>query len=71
MGWLVYEEEKSALAGELLSLWVTGLVEWYATNIATAPPGLSPRHKGHEGLDENHLDNRKAVYEAASAQTLH
>ena len=37
-------------------------------SIATALSALSRQYSGHEGLDEQLLSNRKAVYEAAYAK---
>ena len=49
-------------------LWVTGLVEWYNHEHRHSAIRFVTPAQRHEGLDENLLDNRKAVYEAARAR---
>jgi putative transposase len=48
--------------------WVTGLVEWYNHEHRHSAIRFVTPEQRHEGLDENLLDNRKAVYEAARAK---
>jgi transposase InsO family protein len=49
-------------------LWVTGLVEWYNHEHRHSAIRFVTPAQRHESLDENLLDNRKAVYEAARAR---
>ncbi|MCK9394017.1 MAG: integrase core domain-containing protein [Methylobacter sp.] len=48
--------------------WVTGLVEWYNHEHRHSAIRFVTPTQRHEGLDENLLDNRKAVYGAARAK---
>jgi transposase InsO family protein len=48
--------------------WVTGIVEWYNHEHRHSAIRFVTPAQRHEGLDDNLLDNRKAVYEAARAK---
>jgi hypothetical protein len=48
--------------------WITGLVEWYNHEHRHSAIGFVTPVQRHEGLDEQLLSNRKAVYEAAYAK---
>ena len=48
--------------------WVTQLVEWYNHEHRHSAIGFVTPVQRHEGLDEQLLTNRKAVYEAAYAE---
>lgn len=48
--------------------WVTELVEWYNHEHRHSAIRFVTPAQRHEGLDQNLLDNRKAVYEAARAR---
>jgi transposase InsO family protein len=48
--------------------WVTGLVKWYNHEHRHSAIRFVTPAQRHEGLDDNLLENRKAVYEAARAK---
>jgi transposase InsO family protein len=48
--------------------WVTKLVEWYNNEHRHSAIGFVTPVQRHEGLDEQLLNNRKAVYETAYAK---
>ena len=48
--------------------WITGLVEWYNHEHRHSAINFVTPAQRHEGLDEQLLNNRKAVYEAAYAK---
>jgi hypothetical protein len=48
--------------------WITGLVEWYNHEHRQSAIGFVTPVQGHEGLDEQLLINRKAIYEATYAK---
>ena len=48
--------------------WVTKLVEWYNNEHRHSAIGFVTPAQRHEGLDEQLLNNRKAVYETAYAK---
>jgi len=48
--------------------WITGLVEWYNHEHRHSAISFVTPAQRHEGLDEQLLNNRKAVYEAAYAK---
>ena len=48
--------------------WITGLVEWYNHEHRHSAISFVTPVQRHEGLDEQLLNNRKVVYEAAYAK---